>query len=243
MTAPETSAETSARTPAQFVLDLGHRPALGRADFLVSQCNAEAVAWIDRWPDWPALGLVIWGPAASGKSHLGQVWRARAGAPMITAADLDDREPPDLAGEVGAVYVDDADRIAGDAKRERVALHVYNLIAERGGHILFSARTPPGRWQLALADLSSRLNALPAAPIAPPDDAVLGAVLLKLFTDRQLHVGVDVIQFAVTRMERSFEAAERLVAALDVAALASQRRVTIPLLREVLPRVDGAGSP
>ena len=244
MTAPETSAGTSdgtsAGTPAQLVLDLGHRPALGRADFLVSQCNADAVAWIDRWPDWPAPGLVIWGPAASGKSHLGQVWRARAGAPMITADDLDTREPPDLAGEVGAVYVDGADRIAGDARRERVALHVYNLIAEQGGHILFSARTPPGRWQLALADLSSRLNALPAAAIAPPDDAVLGAVLLKLFSDRQLNVGVDVIQFAVTRMERSFEAAERLVAALDAAALASQRRVTIPLLREVLPRVGGA---
>lgn len=240
MTTAPTRAGTLAEPPAQLVLDLGHRPAIGRADFLVSQCNADAVAWIDRWPEWPAPGLVIWGPAASGKSHLGQVWRARAGAPMIAADDFDNREPPDLAGEVGAVYVDGADRIAGDTKRERAALHVYNLIAERGGHILFSARTPPGRWQIALADLRSRLNALPAVTIEPPDDAVLGAVLLKLFTDRQLNVGVDLIQFAVTRMERSFEAAERLVAAVDAAALASQRRVTIPLLREVLPRATGA---
>ena len=231
---------TATETPAQLVLDLGHRPALGRADFLVSQCNADAVAWIDRWPDWPAPGLVIWGPAASGKSHLGQVWRARAGAPMVAAADLDNREPPDLTGQHGVVYFDGADTIAGDPERERVALHVYNLIAERGGHILYSARTPPARWQLGLADLRSRLNALPVAAIAPPDDAVLGAVLLKLFTDRQLHVGVDVVQFAVTRMERSFEAAERLVAAVDRIALASQRRVTVPLIREVLPHVAEA---
>ncbi len=160
---------------------------------------------------------------------------------MITSADLDIREPPDLAGELGAVYFDGADTIAGNPERERAALHLYNLIAERGGHILFSARTPPGRWAIGLADLGSRLNALPAAAIAPPDDAVLGAVLLKLLTDRQLHVGVDVIQFAVTRMERSFEAAERLVAAVDAAALAAQRRVTVPLLREVLPRAAGAG--
>ncbi len=223
--------------PAQLVLDLGHRPALGRADFLVSQCNADAVAWIDRWPDWPAPGLVIWGPAASGKSHLGQVWRARAAAPMITAADLDDREPPDLIGEHCDVYVDGADVVAGNPRRERAALHVYNMIAERGGHILFSSRTPPARWPLGLADLRSRLNALPVASIAPPDDAVLGAVLLKLFADRQLSVGVDVVQFAVTRMERSFEAAERLVAAVDRLALASQRRVTVPLLRDVLPGI------
>ena len=233
---------TTTETPTQLVLDLGHRPALGRADFLVSQCNADAVAWIDRWPDWPVPGLVIWGPVACGKSHLGQVWRARAGAPLVVATDLDDREPPDLAGEHGVVYFDGADSIAGNPQRERVALHVYNLIVERGGHILYSARTPPARWQLGLADLRSRLNALPVAAIAPPDDVVLGAVLLKLFTDRQLSVGVDVVQFAVTRMERSFEAAEHLVTAVDRVALASQRRVTIPLLREVLPRVADAVS-
>jgi chromosomal replication initiation ATPase DnaA len=160
---------------------------------------------------------------------------------MITPADLDEREPPDLAGALGAVYFDGADGIAGNPHRERVALHVYNLIAEQGGQILFSARTPPGRWPLALADLQSRLNALPAVTIAPPDDAVLGAVLLKLFTDRQLQVGAEVFPFATARMERSFEAAERLVAAVDAAALASQRRVTVPLLRQVFAQIGNAG--
>ncbi len=226
-------------SPAQLVLDLGHRPALARDDFLVSACNADAVAWVDRWPQWPAPGFVVWGPAASGKTHLGQVWRARAGAAMIVPADLDNREPPELAGAAGAVYIDEADDIAGDAQRERTALHLYNLIAAQGGHLLLSARTPPGRWPVGLADLRSRLNALPAVAIEPPDDAVLGAVLLKLFADRQLAVGVDVVQFALTRMERSFEAAERLVAAVDVAALAAQQRVTIPLLRTVLAHEGG----
>ena len=234
---------TRTGTPDQLALDLRYRPALGRADFLVSQCNADAVAWIDRWPDWPAPGLVIWGPAASGKSHLGQVWRARAGAPIARTAAGPGRWrwPASDAGTGPAVYVDGADTIAGNPERERVALHVYNLIAERGGHILFSARTPPGRWQITLADLRSRLNALPAVTIAPPDDAVLGAVLLKLFSDRQLQVGAEVIQFAITRMERSFEAAERLVSAVDAAALASRRRVTVPLLRQVFRQAGSAG--
>ena len=234
---------TTAETPAQLVLDLGHRPALGRADFLVSECNSDAVAWIDRWPDWPSPGLVIWGPAASGKSHLGQVWRARAGAPTVTAADLDQREPPDLIGDSGAVYFDGADTVAGNPEHERLALHLYNLIAGQRGHILFSARTPPARWNLGLADLRSRLNALPAARIAPPDDAVLGALLVKLFADRQLPVSGELVQFAVTHMERSFEAAERLVAGVDTAALASQRRVTLNLLRDVLSAMEAAGHP
>ena len=54
--------------------------AMGREDFLVSPSNADAVAWIDRWPDWPGPALVIVGPPGSGKTHLGQVWRQQAGA-------------------------------------------------------------------------------------------------------------------------------------------------------------------
>lgn len=227
---------------AQLVLDLGHRPALGRDDFLVSQCNEAAVAWIDRWPDWPAPGLVVCGPPASGKSHLGQVWRARAGAAAVTPADLDAGEPPDLVAGQCAVFIDGADTIAGEPRREQTALHLYNLLANAGGHLLFAARTPPARWPIGLPDLRSRLNALPVAAIDAPDDAVLGAVLLKHFADRQLVVGGDVIQFAVARMERSFEAAEHLVAAVDRAALQAQRRVTVPLIREVLARPIAPGA-
>ncbi|MBM3560518.1 MAG: DNA replication protein, partial [Alphaproteobacteria bacterium] len=62
----------------QLALDLGHRAAFGREDFLVAACNAAAVHWIDLWPGWPAPGLALWGAPASGKSHLAAVWQARA---------------------------------------------------------------------------------------------------------------------------------------------------------------------
>jgi chromosomal replication initiation ATPase DnaA len=50
-------------------LDLPHRQALGRDDFLVTKSNAAAVALIDHWPDWPARGNGV-GPPGSGKTHL-----------------------------------------------------------------------------------------------------------------------------------------------------------------------------
>jgi chromosomal replication initiation ATPase DnaA len=140
-----------------------------------------------------------------------------------------------LAGKP-AVVVEDADRAAeaGQAD-ERALLHLFNLLREAGGHLLLTGRTPPARWPLALPDLRSRLAALPVAALAPPDDAVLEAVIVKLFADRQLRVEPDVVRFLANRIDRSFAAVAEAVASLDRAALEHGRAVTVPLVRSVLP--------
>lgn len=212
---------------AQLPLDLAHRPALGRDDFLVAPANAEAVAWLDRWPNWPAPALVLTGPAGSGKTHLAQVFAARSGA--VVLEDLAASRLPDLLGRARAAILEEA-RTAP----EEALLHLYNLLAERGGHLLLPAREPPARWGIALADLRSRLLAAPVAALQPPDDSLLAALLVKLFADRQLAVGAEVLAYLVPRLERSFDAAARVVTALDRAALAAHRPVTVPLAREVL---------
>jgi chromosomal replication initiation ATPase DnaA len=214
---------------AQLALDLGHRTAQGGGDFLVAPSNATAVAWLDRWPDWPGPALVLEGPAGSGKTHLGHVFAARTGARLIAPAELCVALVPDLVGAARAAVLDDA-----EAAEEEAFLHLHNLLAEGGGHLLVLARRPPARWGIALADLRSRLIAAPVATIAAPDDALLSSVLVKLFADRQLGVGEDVILYLLAHLERSFEAMQRAVAALDQAALAAHRRVSLALARDVL---------
>lgn len=233
---------------AQLPLDLGHRPALGREDFLVAPSNEIAVAWIDRWPDWPGPALALYGPGGCGKSHLCQVWRTMSGAVTVAAADLALVEPPELLGAARACLLDgvwdepEAGAGAGDgtsaAARERGLLHLYNIMAERGGHVLLSGRAPPARWTCTLPDLRSRLTTATAVPLAAPDDALIEAVLVKLFADRQLAVGPEVVRFLLARMERSFEAARGLVAALDRASLAGRREITVPLARGVLAEMQ-----
>ena len=220
----------------QLPLDLGHRTAFGRADFLVAPCNEAAVAWLDRWPNWPGPALALCGPPRSGKTHLSEVWRARAGAVMIEPRDLASATVAErLAGRRAAV-VDDA-----DPADEEALLHLYNLLAERRGHLLIVAAEPPARWRIALPDLRSRLLAAPAVAVEPPDEAVLGAVLVKLFADRQLAIGEDVIPYLLVQLERSFAAAEAAVDALDAASLAEARAITVPLARQVLTRLTGPG--
>lgn len=226
--------------PMQLPLDLGHRPALGGEDFLIGAGNAEAVAWLDRWPQWPAPALALYGPPGCGKTHLAHVWRARTGAPLVTPATLDLTALPALIGTARAVAVDDADAAAGNPEAERALFHLYNLAAQAGGHLLLVATTAPAHWPLSLADLRSRLSAAPAVAVGAPDDHLLAALLVKLFIDRQLHPGPEVVHYLTGRMERSADAARRLVAALDAAALAAHRPITVPLAREIL---DGGIKP
>ena len=225
-------------TAGQLTLDLGHRPALGMDDFLVTSCNREAVAWIDRWPDWPGPALAIHGPPGCGKTHLAHVFRARSAAKLIAPEALGRTEPDGLLGEARVCMLDDAGRVAGGSVGERALLHLYNVVAERQGHLLLAARKPPGRWPVGLPDLRSRLAAMPAVSVGAPDDALIGALLVKLFADRQLRVGQDVVAFLLTRMERSFDAARRMVAAIDETALAERRNITVPLVRDVLCHQD-----
>jgi chromosomal replication initiation ATPase DnaA len=211
----------------QLLFAFAHRPSLAGDDFLVAPSNRDAVAWIDRWPDWPSTVVAVHGAAGCGKTHLLHVFAARSGGRVVTGAAMEADAVADLAAI--NLAVDDADRCD-----EKNLLHVVNLARENGRHLLLAARLAPARWSVHLADLRSRLNAVPAVAIAPPDDDLIRAVLVKLFADRQIRVDDGVVAFLAARMERSLDMAGRLVARIDEASLREQRRVTVPLVRRLL---------
>jgi chromosomal replication initiation ATPase DnaA len=217
--------------PRQLPLALELPPSRAGEDFLVADCNREAVRWLDRWPDWPSPALVLHGPHGCGKTHLAHIFAGRIGGAPIDHGALA-REEPFFLPAPAALVVDDADR-AVEAGLEEQLLHLYNRTAERGGHLLLVGECATARWPIRLPDLRSRLLATPQAGIGAPDEALLGALLVKLFADRQLKIDDDVILYALPRIERSFAAARRLAAALDEAAL-GRRRLTMSLVRAVL---------
>ena len=214
----------------QLVLDLPHLPALGAEDFLVSGSNQAATEMINCWPRWPQSVVVVVAPTHAGKTHLANVWRLKSGAVRLEASALSESDVAGLSPG-SAILVEDLHAGVAD---ERAFFHLLNLARENKLSILVTSRVPPGELSITLPDLRSRLRALPLVAIAPPDPALLKAVLVKHFSDRQLIVEPHTIGYIALRMERSMEAAATLVAEIDRVALASQRKVTRALAAEVL---------
>lgn len=222
----------------QLTLPLEHRVARGVEDILVTPGNRRAVEWIDRWPDWPFTALIVIGPAASGKTHLAALWKARADAVTIDLGNVDIESLASVAAS-RSILIDDCDDAVRGKAGQRALLHCYNLIRTAGRQVMLTAKSPPSAWDIDLADLSSRLKAAMVVGIESPDDQTLAAVALKLFSDRQIAVDQSVISYVLSRGERSFAGLAATVRALDQASLAAKRPITVSLARDVLAGFSG----
>ena len=221
--------------PEQTAMRFEPAPSYARGDFALGPCNSLAADWVDRWPDWPGRirGLVVHGPADSGKTHLGEIWREASGGALL--ARLGDLDQAGLGANPHLV-LDHPE--PGDGWPEEDMFHLLNRLMEAGGSVLVLSRRPVSGQAWALPDLASRLAGMVAAEITSPDDAVLSAVMRKIADDRGLALGPEVLRYAVSRMERSFSAARKAVELLDGISLARKGKPTLAMAREVLDGLE-----
>lgn len=216
----------------QLSFDLPAKPVLGRDDFFVSPENAMAVAMIDAAERWPNGKLILSGPAGAGKTHLTHVWAATNDARIVSAAHLPSLDVPTLAEH--PIAVEDVPAITSDGDAQQALFHLHNLILAQGHQLLMTGRGAPNLWSLSLPDLQSRIDGTTHISLLAPDDTLLAAVLAKLFADRQITPKPDVIPFLLSRMDRSFRAAEDIVSRLDKAALSRHHTLSRRLASELL---------
>jgi chromosomal replication initiation ATPase DnaA len=215
-------------------LALPHAPSYGREDFVTGPSNETALRLIESWPDWPSPIVLLVGPSGSGKTHLAHVWATLAGAEIIPSSDLVTWRLRIAAG--ASIVIED---VPSEGIPETTLFHLINSIRETRGSLLLTSQSPADEFSVALPDLRSRLRLATPAALGAPDDDLLRKVLVKLFADRQLMVERSVIEYLVSRMERSLSAAVLLVESLDREALAAGRRITRLMAAAVLPRMPG----
>lgn len=210
----------------QLGLPLKHDEVYERSAFVVSPSNAEAVAAVDAWPDWPGHVLALVGPEGSGKTHLARTWAKLAGALIPSRSN-----PLDLSNLHGqAVLIEDADRTVAEAS----LFHLINMAPAHGGALLLTSRLAPRDWNTSIPDLRSRLNAMPAVEIGEPDDLLLQTLLKRFFEQRLISPPADLYPYLLARMERSVAGARTMVEKLDAAGHAGRRPINRALARHVL---------
>jgi chromosomal replication initiation ATPase DnaA len=216
--------------PRQLAFALPHAESLSRDDFLEGPANADALALVERWPDWPNRTMLLVGPEGSGKSHLAAIWAEQAGARLTSAHALTAAAVPGALA-TGALVIEDLKPAEFD---ERAMFHLMNLAREDEASVLITARLAPSAFEIELRDLRSRLRAVPMVTLLPPDDQLFRALIVKFCADRQLAVDETVVSYLATRIERSFAAARQAVELLDAEALRLGRPVTRALAAELL---------
>jgi len=215
--------------PRQLALALDHSVSFAREDFLSGPSNIAALTLIERWPDWPDRIVALIGPEGSGKSHLAAIWAEVAGARVLSANLLSIADvPASLA--TGALVVEDLEAADLD---EQALFHLMNLAREESANVLLTGRLPVAGFPITIRDLASRLRAVPAIMLTPPDDALLRSLLVKLAADRQLTLDEALVNYLVRRIERSFAAAHAAVQRLDRESMRRHRPVTRALAAEL----------
>jgi chromosomal replication initiation ATPase DnaA len=216
--------------PRQLAFALPHAESLTRDNFLEGPANEAGLALVDSWPDWPNRVMLLVGPEGSGKSHLASIWAEQAGARSTSARAVTPNAVPGALA-TGALVVEDLKPGEFD---ERAMFHLLNLAREDEAYLLMTARIAPSAFEVELRDLRSRLRAVPAVSLLPPDDLLFRSLIVKFCADRQLSVDETVVSYLTTRIERSYAAVRQAVELLDFEALRLGRPVTRALAAELL---------
>ncbi len=220
----------------QYHLPLPQTDKMTADDFMVTDSNREAAGWLVECApaSWPAHCLILYGPNGCGKTHLLSIWKEKHDARSLGLGE-------DIMDEIqgGCVLykglaLDDADRIGGNAAHEEWMQHVYNVTQATRLPLLLTATKAPAEWGMKLKDIESRLKSCPAIALKQPDDMLMRSMLLKQFSDRQLLVEEDVIEYLAQRLERSGCAIRDAVELLDQKALEKKRKITVPFVLEAL---------
>lgn len=218
----------------QLSFPIAVKPALGRDDFFVSEANQMAVALLEDHTTWPQGKMVLVGPEGAGKTHLSHVWAGEVSATICLANALPTSDIDALAQ--GPVVVEDIDLIAGDMPAETGLFHLHNLAAANAQPLLMTTKSAPSRTEFHLKDLQSRMSAASIARIEPMDDALLTAMLMKLFADRQINIPSNLLSYILPRLPRNYASAQSFVSQLDETALREKRPIGIALAREIIAR-------
>ena len=223
-------------TPKQLAFDLPSRPALGKSDFFISDCNSMAVKLMEDWSNWPNRQHILSGPVGSGKTHLALVWAKSLSANVIKISDVFDVELPKVTST--SLVIEDIDEQPKSAELENNLFHLFNMLIENGYYLLLTGKKDPKFWNLTLPDLRSRILGMRNARLLPPDDRLFLALIAKLFADRQIYPKPEVLQYIARHGERSFSTASRLVDFLDKAALGEGNKISLKFTASYLHKFN-----
>ena len=209
----------------QLIFDLPTSENYNPQDYFVSSSNNNAAKLIKIFPEWHNNGIVIFGPAKSGKTHIAHIWKSMANANLYDFKSNFDINKININGNC---IFDNFDCIT--EKDEKSLFQIYNDIIKNKKFILILSGND--NFSVKLRDLKSRIEALNSAILNNPDDKLIHAIVLKFFHDNQIIVAPDVINFILNRISRNFNEIQIFLNKLNDLSIKYKSKISIPFLNK-----------
>ena len=213
----------------QFLLELNHKTNFNEHDFYLSKSNYNAFNLINRWPDWNKKILNISGEKFSGKSHLANIFKIKSKAFFVKGNNIDNSIFKSLK-LYECIVIDDFD----ECKKEEILYSIFNLVDQDNKYMLINSLKPINQISFNLPDLTSRSKNCLFAEIENPDDELLFAIILKNFSDRQIRIEKKIINFIISRIDRSYRKIDEFIYKIDQLSLKKKKPINFKTIKEIL---------
>ena len=213
----------------QLLLELDYKTNFNEHDFYLSKSNSNAFNLINRWPDWNKKILNISGEKFSGKSHLANIFKLKSKAFLINGNKIDNSIFKSLK-LYESIIIDDFE----ECNEEEILYSIFNLIDQDNKYLLINSLKPINKIKYKLPDLASRSKNCLYAEIENPDDELLFAIILKNFSDRQIKIEKKIINFIISRVDRSYSKIDEFIYKIDELSLKKKKPINLKTIKEIL---------
>ena len=204
----------------QLLLELDYKTNFNEHDFYLSKSNSNAFNFINRWPDWDKKILNISGEKFSGKSHLANIFKLKSKAFLVKGNKIDNSIFKSLK-LYESIIIDDFE----ECNEEEILYSIFNLIDQDNKYLLINSLKPINKIKYKLPDLASRSKNCLYAEIENPDDELLFAIILKNFSDRQIKIEKKIINFIISRIDRSYRKIDEFIYKIDELSLKKKNQL------------------
>jgi len=213
----------------QLILKFPTHQAYKKEDFYVSPSNQEAYDFINSWPKWIKRIINIFGPSGSGKSHLASILKSKTSCLQIDSKELDEKTFLKFKTKETLIIENMDEKIS-----EKLLFSLWNIALQDNKYFLITSTKPINSYKFKLRDLISRVNSSLIIGINLPSDDLIGVILAKSFSDKQIKVEKNHIDYIIKRIDRSYEKISQFILILDKYSLKKGGSFGLKLIKEVL---------
>ena len=210
----------------QLLLDIrpNARPTL---DNFIPGPNRELVDHLERWLKGESAdtAIYIWGPPGCGKTHLLHALANQGGGLVWNGSE-------EIPSDVPLIALDDVESLPESA--QIAAFDAFNRAKATGQLWIAAGRNAPAGLDIC-EDLRTRLGWGLIYRLYPLSDEDMQAALIKHSQGLGFDLDPAITSWLLAHESRDLGRLLQIVEALDRYSLENKRRITLPLLKEILP--------